>query len=90
MNSDQSGVCLLPEDAAKHLDVLFNNELQFKKDSTLDVSRDFDRGASCSSTNPFSSVVNVCVLKGDRVSLIKISHLRGAARGYVGRATCIY
>ena len=64
MCSDQSGVWLLPEDAAKHLDVLFNNEQQFKKDSILDVSRYFERGDSCSSTNPFSSFVYVCVLKG--------------------------
>ena len=90
MSSDQSGVWLLPEDAAKYLDVQFNNERQFKKDSTLDVSRNFERGASCSSTNPFSSVVYVCVLKGDRVPLIKISHLRGVARDHAGRATCMY
>ena len=64
MCSDQSGVWLLPEDAAKHLDVLFNNERQFKKDSTRDVSRHFERGDSCSSTNSFSSFVYVCVLKG--------------------------
>ena len=64
MRGDQSGVWLLPVDAAKHLDVLFNNERQFKKDSTLDVSRHFERGASCSSTNLFSSIVYVCVLKG--------------------------
>ena len=59
MSSDQSGVWLLPEDAAKHLDVLFNNERQFKKDSTLDVSRHFEGGDNCTSTNPFSSFVYV-------------------------------
>ena len=38
---------LLLEDAAKHLGIPFENERQFKRDSKLDISRYFERGASC-------------------------------------------
>ena len=45
-----SGVWLLPSDAAKHLGLPFDNERQFKRDSELDVLRNVERCAQCSST----------------------------------------
>ena len=58
-----TGIWLLPDDAARCLGVPFVNDRQFKKASELDYSRHFERGALCSEVAPFKSFVYVSVLK---------------------------
>ena len=54
---------MLPDGAARYFGVPFGNERQFRKDSELDVTRYFERGALWSTVAPFSSFVYVCVSK---------------------------
>jgi hypothetical protein len=61
--SCNTGIWLLPDDAAKGLGVPFDNDRQFKKASELDCSRHFERGALCSAVAPFNGFTYVSVLK---------------------------
>ena len=63
MRAPTGGVWLLAEDAAKYLGIPFDSERHFKKISTLDMSRYFERGVNCSAVAPFSNFEYVCVLK---------------------------
>ena len=61
--SGNTCIWLLPDDAAKLLGFLFEDEKQFKKGSELDCSRYFERGTFHSEIAPFNSFVYVSVLK---------------------------
>ena len=58
-----TGVWLLLDNATKHMGVPLGSERQFKRSSALDVSRHIERGARCSSVDPFCSFDYACVLK---------------------------